>query len=181
MKGSVAMRVGVFVVAVLVAVSLVLVSCGDGYQETAVQNSSEVVQDDLIFADAGYGLATHRDTNDVYLIKQQNGQLFKRLILNPEIFDSYGFNWDSVRVIEAESLISIASISVVMDQDMNLYYLYSTKDADTGVKQLITFTVDELVACGFDRDVIFFVQNWEMDEKHYKTMRSVADSCDDLP
>jgi len=136
---------------------------------------------DTLFADGEYGLATHQDTYDVHLIRYQNGKFFKRLILNEEIFDLYSFNWDAVRTIEAESLIAIQSSSVVMDQSGTLYHLYSYRDADRGVKQLITLTVDELVECGFHEDSLFYVSDQELDEKFYSTMGSVADSCDDLP
>ena len=165
----------------LCALVLVSVACRQQDDTEARDRQDAELIEYLRFRHSDYGLATHPDTYDVYLIKYQNGKFFKRLILNPEIFDLYELDWDKVRVMEKEALMAIRTSPIVMDPDSKLYYLYSTKDADDGVKQLITLTVDDLVECGFDRDVIYRALHSELDERFYSTMGSVADSCDDLP
>ena len=169
------------VFSVLIVLALLLISCSNGKDEKVQQDSSSYFRKYLIAIEDDFALVTNPDSDYVYVVKQTNGKFFKRPLINDEILDLYDFDRDKVRTLQEESLSALSTSPIVMSQDLNLYYLYNTKGADSGVKQFISLTIDELEECGFDIDVIFYVLNKELDERFYSTMDSVADECDDLP
>ena len=56
------------------------------------------------------------NTYDVYILKMINGKQFKRLILNPQIFDSYGhLRWENIKDITQQTLNSFTTSNLVRE------------------------------------------------------------------
>lgn len=73
---------------------------------------------------------------DVYIIKYSGGQQFKRLVLNPQVFDSYGhLRWgDIITIPQWEMDTFTESVYVRVDGQQGIWML--SPDGDTGVKYL---------------------------------------------
>ncbi len=73
---------------------------------------------------------------DVYIIKYKNGKLYKRLILSPQVFKSYGhLRWDQLKVTTQEDLDRFTTSSLVrVAGDSSTYEL--TPLGDTGTREL---------------------------------------------
>ncbi len=120
----------------------------------------DIVDGDLIRA---------ANTLDVYIIKlipsTSSGQVakkFKRLILNPEIFNQYGhLNWENIKEVSpAEQDEYTVSDLVRTTGDEKVYKLYP--NGDTGEKRWIK-TADYFLDLGYDWDAIYTINNFERD------------------
>jgi hypothetical protein len=97
---------------------------------------------------------------DVYVIKYvpsavlgQPSKQFKRLILNPSVFNSYRLNWDDVLNVEKSVVDSfITSDLVRASGDIRVYKL--TPSGDIGFKEWIK-TAEIFNRLGFDWDAIY--------------------------
>lgn len=77
------------------------------------------------------------DNPDVYIIKYRGGKQFKRLILSPSVFNSYGhLRWENIKVIPQAQLDAFVTSSLVqVAGDSNLYSL--TPLGDSGQRRLV--------------------------------------------
>ena len=77
---------------------------------------------------------------DVYIIKYKNGKQFKRLVLNPQVFESYGhLRWEDILVIDQTAIDSFATSDLVrVDGQTDIYQL--VPNGDVGTKVLLTST-----------------------------------------
>lgn len=90
---------------------------------------------------------------DVYIIKYKNGKQFKRLVLNPQVFESYGhLRWENILTIDQTTMNSyITSNLVRVDGQTNVYQLIA--NGDTGSKYYMSSLN------GLDPDSIYTINN----------------------
>jgi len=67
---------------------------------------------------------------DVYIIKLKNNKQYKRLILSPSVFKSYGhLKWSNLKIISQSELDSYATSNLVKEtKDSIIYELYANGD-----------------------------------------------------
>jgi len=106
---------------------------------------------------------------DVYIVKlipsTSSGQVakqFKRLILNPEIFNQYGhLKWENIKTVtQSEADSFIISDLVRATGDDKAYKLYP--NGDTGEKKWIK-TFDDFTGFKYNWDSIYEINNFERD------------------
>jgi len=71
---------------------------------------------------------------DVYIVKYNNGKNYKRLVLNPQVFESYGhLRWEDVLTVDQETMDRFTTSDLVrVDGTSEIYQL--TPNGDTGSK-----------------------------------------------
>ena len=100
-------------------------------------------------------------TRDLYQAHVVNGALFKRLILNPAVFDGYGFQLGDVRSVEQAEFDRWATTDLArLDDDAPVWRLF----ADSGVRRLLDITPEQFEAAGFDWDAVISINQTEFDE-----------------
>ena len=124
-------------------------------------------------------------TVDVFHIKlipdPNTGQVvrqYKRLILNPEIFNSYGhFSWTSVKNVTQTVVDSYTDTMVVRERygsgATRLYMLFAT-EADTGVKSHIALSAEEFTQAGGDLSAVYDINHIEASEDFYRTINPIS-------
>jgi len=77
---------------------------------------------------------------DVYVVKYLNGKSYKRLVLNPQIFESYRhLKWEDLVTVNQATINSFATSDLVrVDGTTEIYRL--TPNGDNGSKVLVTDT-----------------------------------------
>ena len=111
---------------------------------SASTHAQQTIQDgDLIRA---------QGTQDIYIVKTINNKQFKRLIINPDIFNSYGhLEWNNVQDVPASTLNQYKTTNLVRrESDPTIYRIFP--DGDGGSKAQITLTAIEYVRAGIDVD-----------------------------
>ena len=116
-------------------------------------------------------LAREMGSYDVYIIKLVGGKKFKRLILNPDIFNSYGhLSWANVQDVAAGSLAGYTtSMLIKEDVGTKVWKTSSAAGADTGTKQWLNMTPAAFEAGGYDWDAIYITNSSEVSEGFYAT------------
>lgn len=120
-------------------------------------------------------LAKTKDNPDVYILKIKNGKYFRRLILNPNIFNSYKhLSWDNIKVVEQRVLDEFTDSQLVMEVDgagkpFNglVFRLYSDSSSDTGVKRHLDITAQKFEESGYDWDAIYKINSTEAGNNFY--------------
>ena len=110
---------------------------------------------------------------DVYIIKIINEKYFKRLVLNPAIFESYGhLRWDSVKNVAQNVVDRFTTSNLVREVysdgrpvNNNIYALFP--EGDTGIKRLV-------VGGSYDSDSVYNINHLEAGENFYKTGAPLA-------
>ncbi len=77
---------------------------------------------------------------DVYIVKYKNGKQFKRLVLNPQVFESYGhLRWEDILTVSQSEINSFATSNLVrVDGQTDIYQL--DPNGDIGNKHLLVST-----------------------------------------
>jgi len=103
---------------------------------------------------------------DVYIVKYVGAKQFKRLILSPSVFNSYGhLKWGDVRVIDKSIVDSFTTSELVRAvNDTKVYKLYPA--GDTGEKRWVK-TAEGFNRMGFDWDAIYEIN--AVDRNSYVT------------
>jgi len=91
------------------------------------------------------------DNPDVYIVKYNAGKQYKRLVLNPLVFQSYGhLKWENLLTVSQEEMDSFVSSDLVrVDGSTDIYQL--SPNGDTGDKYLLTSTQ------GYDTSSIYTI------------------------
>ena len=90
---------------------------------------------------------------DVFLSRIANGKRFKRLLLNPTVFEGYGFDWQSVRDVGADEIERWAHSSLVhLEGDTEVWQLFP--DGDEGERRRLDLTDEQFINAGFDWDSV---------------------------
>ena len=130
------------------------------------------------------GLITTADSFDIYIVKLIGTKKFKRLILNPAIFDSYAhLRWDEVRTVSQEVqdtfILSQLIIEVHEDgsvADPKVYEVSYSPGSDTGQRQWINMTPAEFEQEGYDWDAIYHINHTEASSGFYVEGAALAAS-----
>lgn len=107
------------------------------------------------------------DNPDVYIVKYLNDRSYKRLILNPQVFASYGhLKWENLLVVDQAMLDAYATSALVrVDGQAAIYRL--APNGDTGSKALVS---DE---SAIDADSVYIIN--AVDFRNYaETARSLS-------
>ena len=110
-------------------------------------------------------------SNDVYIVKEVRGKQYKRLILNPEIFNSYGhLSWNNIKVVPESTLYQYTTSNLIRQQgDARVYELNAGYNTDIGVKHWLNLTPAQILALGFDPDSIYTINHIEGSDYFYRT------------
>jgi hypothetical protein len=100
---------------------------------------------------------------DVYIIKYKNSKQYKRLILSPSVFKSYGhLKWSNIKTVSQTQLDAYPTSNLVkVAGDSNIYAL--TPQGDTGQRQVL----DNSKA--YDKDSIYEINT--IDRDSYKAVK----------
>ena len=120
-------------------------------------------------------LISASDSFDIYIVKLKNNKQFKRLILNPEIFNSYGhLKWENVKKVSQSTLdqyqLSDLVIEVNADgsvADPKVYRVASSQNSDVGEKRWLNITAAEFNEAGYDWDSIYYINHTEASPDFY--------------
>ena len=133
-------------------------------QVATTTNATRIVDGSLIRA--------HNDI-DIYIVKIVGNKLFKRLILNPTIFESYGhLRWEDVLNVSPATLNQYRTSDLVREvypdgsivPPGKVYKLYP--QGDTGIKRHLQITQAEFEA-NFDKDSIYGINATEASPTFY--------------
>ncbi len=107
------------------------------------------------------------NTFDVYIAKYVGSKQFKRLILNPEVFNSYRhLSWSAVKTVTQAEMDSFTNSDLVRALgDTKVYKLIP--NGDVGSKQWLNMTAAAFTAAGYDWDSIYTINN--VDRDNYTT------------
>ena len=114
-------------------------------------------------------------TQDVYLVKIVGVKKFKRLILNPEVFNFYdSMNWADVKDVSLAVAGEYTTSDLVIEANVDgsiasprVYKLSSGVDSDVGQKQWLNMTPTEFEAQGHDWDAIYKINSTEASADFY--------------
>ncbi len=98
---------------------------------------------------------------DVYIVKYKNGKQFKRLVLNPQVFESYGhLKWEDILMVDQVTIDSfVVSDLVMVFGQGNIYQLIP--NGDTGSSRLL-ISIKE-----YDLSSVYIINS--VDFENYKT------------
>lgn len=117
------------------------------------------------------------DNPDVYIVKLVGVKKFKRLILNPDIFNSYGhLRWDKIKTIDQGAIDAFIPSELVIEvnadgsvADPKVYRVASTAGSDVGERRWLNITAAEFEAAGYDWDSLYKVNHREAAPDFYPT------------
>lgn len=121
--------------------------------KSPVFGTSELRDGDIVRARGGI---------DVYIVKFVGEKRFKRLILSPSVFRSYGhLRWENVKEVESATLNTMVTSDLVRaTEDESIFRLYPA--GDTGEKRWIeTEAIFERL--GLDWDSVYEINNTDRD------------------
>ncbi len=104
---------------------------------------------------------------DIYIVKEVDGEKYKRLILSPHVFESYehfdknsnGSPWDDVTDVGQSVMDQYETSDLVrVDGGTKVYRLNAADGADTGDKYWLNMTADDFLAV-FDADAIYTINS----------------------
>jgi len=126
--------------------------------------SAAIVDGDIVSPDAEFtedGVTYY--PYDVFIVKIVGDKTFKRLILNPSVFESYGhLEWGNIQTISADTVDGYTTSDLVRaDGDTKVYKLIP--DGDVGTKQWLNMTAADFVSEGYDWDSIYVINNTDRD------------------
>ena len=132
----------------------------------AVSGNSSIKDGDLIRA---------VNTDDIYIVKLVGDKKFRRLILNPDIFDSYGhLRWEDVKDVSffALSRYTISSLVTEVNSDGSvvdgrIFWLTSTQNSDKGTKRWLNVEASRFEYMGYDWDSIYKINHLEAGDSFY--------------
>jgi len=107
-------------------------------------------------------LVREADEFDVYIVKLVGVKKFKRLILNPDVFNMYGhLNWADIQVVADGSLADYTTSELVRaDGDEKVYKLFP--DGDVGTKKWVD-SLDCFTTMEYDWDSVYVINTFDRD------------------
>lgn len=101
---------------------------------------------------------------DIYIVKYIGNKKFKRLILNPSVFRSYGhLRWEDVMDIEEETVNSFATSNLVRNAKTGRIYKLAAS-GDNGVRRHFR-SISAMQRLGYDLGAVYEIN--ETDENSY--------------
>ena len=103
------------------------------------------------------------DNADVYIIKLIGTKKFRRLILSPAVFDSYGqLSWSKIKTVSQDVMnaYTVSTLVIEVNPDGSVanpkvFSLTSAANSDTGQKQWLNMTAAQFESKGYDWDSIY--------------------------
>ncbi len=138
-----------------------------------VASAITIVEGDIVSPDASY---TDADGNtyypyDVFIIKYVGAKQFKRLVLNPQVFESYGhLEWGNIKTGTVAELEAFTTSSLTRAEgDDKVYKLFP--DGDIGTKRWVD-TLALFTSLGYDWDAVYVINSTDRD--NYTTGATMA-------
>ena len=121
--------------------------------EMATPEDHGLVEGDLIRAEGDF---------DIFIISQYG---YKRLFLNPVIFEMYGHlgSWDDVKTVTLETRDAFVTATHYRYVNEDKVYHLEVTGEDTGTLQWINMTGEDFLAQGGTADAIFTINESELD------------------
>jgi len=93
----------------------------------------------------------------VYIVKIVGTEKFKRQVLNPQVFNSYGqLSWSKIKTVDAATMATFKSSGIVrVDGDYKVYALAPT--TDMGSKSWLNVSAADFVAAGGDWNSVYTI------------------------
>ncbi len=138
-----------------------------------IHSLSSIVDGDLIKTE---------NNPDIYIVKLYLNFRYKRLILNPDIFESYGhLEWSNVKIVSQTTLNSFVLSNLVREVnadgsmvDGRIFLLLP--NGDTGIKRHIQLDKVEFITGGGNERSIYNINHTEASETFYSTGSSITTS-----
>ena len=113
---------------------------------------------DLVKNSSAEGLAKF----DIYIIKKINDKKYKRLILSPQIFNSYQhLKWSSVKEVNKDTLNNYQTSNLVRVTNQEKVYQLQPTDSDQGQKEWLNLTQHEFLEA-YEPDSIYAINQTEL-------------------
>lgn len=94
---------------------------------------------------------------DVYIVKLVGAKKFKRLVLNPQVFNSYGhLKWSNIKLVTTEEMNSYKT-SAIVRVETNPKVLALAPNGDAGSKSWLNVPAADFVAAGGDWDSVYVI------------------------
>lgn len=124
-----------------------------------VSAATTIVDGDVIRNPQAAGMAQF----DAYIVKIVGSKKFKRIILSPHVFESYGhLSWSKIKDVDQATMDAYTTSELVRaDGDTKVYKL--VPDGDTGTKEWMNMTAAEFTAQGNDWDSIYTINTTDRD------------------
>ncbi|MFH0852589.1 MAG: hypothetical protein V1845_03220 [bacterium] len=107
---------------------------------------------------------------DVYIAKYLGAKAFKRLILSPSVFNSYGhLSWSNVKTVSQATMDQFTISTLVRAVgDPKVYNLAPVANSDNGGKHWVNMTAEQFTACNssnalFDWDSVYQINTVDRD------------------
>ena len=126
--------------------------------------TSNLIDGDIVRASDAPGM----EKFDVYIIKLINGKKYRRLVLSPHVFESYGhLKWSNIKIITNTEMQTYTISDLVRCSDAaqkvndpKVYRLYP--DGDTGAKRWMNMTAN-VFSSKYDWDAIYIINKVDRD------------------
>jgi len=129
----------------------------------SVKAATTLVDGDIVKTNATNSDGTPAISSlDVYIVKTVGTKMFKRLVLNPDIFQSYGhLKWENLKTVsQAEIDVYTTSSLVRVDGSDKVYAITPVTGGDTGAKSWINVTAPQFLSLPqSDPDSIYTINN----------------------
>jgi len=111
---------------------------------------------------------------DVYIVKYKNGKQFKRLVLNPQVFESYGhLRWEDILTITQTEMNSFTESTLIKsDGENNVYTLVA--NGDSGDKALVDTNYT------YDPDAVYTINKTDSGNYFLKKLTELAGKFKDI-
>ena len=111
---------------------------------------------------------------DVYIVKYKNGKQFKRLVLNPQVFESYGhLRWENILTITQTEMNSFTESTLVRSYgENNVYKLVA--NGDSGDKALVDSNYT------YDPDSVYTINKTDSGNYFLKKLSDLAGKFNDI-
>ena len=123
----------------------------------------------LLYSFSDGDLVRATGTDDIFIIKKIGNTYYKRLILNPAIFESYGhLRWENVKKVSQSLLNKIQTSNLVRHIDGGpVYALFPS--GDVGVKRHLQMTAQQFKASGYSWEMVYNINTQEAGPDFYRT------------
>lgn len=136
---------------------------------TVSVSAATIVDGDVIKNPSASGVAQF----DVYIVKLIGVKKFKRIVLNSQVFESYGhLSWSNVKSVDQTTMSSYTTSELVRtDGDTKVYKL--VPDGDNGTKEWLNMTAEEF-AVSYDWDSIYTVNSVDIGNYNVETINGTS-------
>lgn len=124
-----------------------------------VAAATTIIDGDVIRNPQAVGMAQF----DAYIVKIVGSKKFKRIVLSPHVFESYGhLSWSKIKNVDQATMDAYTTSELVRaDGDTKVYKL--VPDGDTGTKEWLNMTAAEFTTQGNDWDSIYTINTTDRD------------------